>query len=90
MQEAKTPTSSTADAKCALLHEEIAQSARDLSVQCGKPVDRDLAIWLEAEQRLLSVTKPPHGENSGPPRLLECCRQSQALAHRKGQDIGGN
>lgn len=35
------------------LHSDIAQCAEELWVQYGKPADRDLAIWLEAEQQLL-------------------------------------
>jgi len=66
MREAHIPAASAADAKCAPLHEEIAQCSRDLWVQFGKPADRNLAIWLEAEHRLLSVAKLPHGKNSGP------------------------
>ena len=66
MQESHTPVSSPADAKCAPLHDEIAQCARGLWVQQGQPADRDLAIWLEAEQRLLSATPATREKNSGP------------------------
>jgi len=41
------------------LHDDIVQCARDLWVQYGKPADRDLEIWLEAEQRLFASAQTP-------------------------------
>ena len=37
-----------------LPHDEIAQCARELWAQQGCPENRDEAIWLEAESRLLA------------------------------------
>ena len=70
MQDSHPPVLSPPDANRAPLHDEIAQCARDLWVQQGQPADRDLAIWLEAEQRLLSASQAPRGENSGPASAL--------------------
>lgn len=70
MQESQTPVTSPADTSRALLHDDIAQCARDLWVQYGRPADCDVAIWLEAEQRLLSATQAPRENNSGPASSL--------------------
>ena len=35
-------------------HDEIAQCARKLWTESGQPEGRDEAIWIEAEQRLIS------------------------------------
>jgi hypothetical protein len=40
-------------------HDDIAQCARELWVESGKPTDRDDAIWFEAERRLISVRRAP-------------------------------
>jgi Protein of unknown function (DUF2934) len=48
------------------LHDDIAQCAWDLWVQYGCPAGRDLAIWLEAEQRLRVATAEPHEMNLDP------------------------
>jgi hypothetical protein len=66
MQESHTSAISAIDVKRAPLHEEIARCARDKWVQSGKPADRDLIIWLEAEQRLLSATKVPENSRTAP------------------------
>jgi hypothetical protein len=52
-------TSPAATKKPAPLHDDIARCAQDLWVQYGRPADRDLAIWLEAEQRLCTATEAP-------------------------------
>ena len=65
MQESHTHVFSPADAKRAPLHDDIAQCARDLWGQQEQPADRDLAIWFEAEQRLLSAIQGSRGENPG-------------------------
>lgn len=70
MQESHTPITSPADTSRAPLHDDIAQCARDLWVQYGRPADRDVAIWLEAEQRLLSATQASPENNSGPASWL--------------------
>lgn len=44
------PTEATA-----LLRDDIAQIAREIWTESGKPDGRDLAIWLEAERRLNSA-----------------------------------
>jgi len=48
---APAPTASPAP----LLHDEIAQCARELWLQQGSPENCDNAIWLEAESRLLAT-----------------------------------
>ena len=65
MQESFTSVTSPAITQPAPLHDDIAQCARDLWVQCGRPADRDLAIWLEAEQRLRAATEAVRGKNFG-------------------------
>jgi hypothetical protein len=65
MQESFTSVTSSAAPQPAPLHEDIAQCAQDLWVQYGRPADRDLAIWLEAEQRLRAVTEAVRGKNFG-------------------------
>lgn len=40
-----------------LAHDDIALCALNLWLQSGSPANRDLAIWLEAEQRLLSASR---------------------------------
>jgi hypothetical protein len=57
MQESTAQVTSTDDTQCAPQHDAIAQCARDLWIQYGQPADRDLAIWLEAEQQLDSVSR---------------------------------
>jgi len=63
MQASCTSVTSPAVTKPAPLHDDIAQCARDLWVQYGRPADRDLAIWLEAEQRLRAATEAPREKN---------------------------
>ena len=70
MQESFTSVTSPPDTNPAPLHDEIAQCARDLWIQYGQPPDRDLAIWLEAEQRLLTATRVPREKNFGSTPLL--------------------
>ena len=66
MQESHASAPGTANPAAAPLHDEIAQCAQNLWIEQGKPADRDLAIWLEAEQRLLSARPAPRGTDSGP------------------------
>ncbi len=40
-------------------HDEIAQCARELWTESGKPTDRDDAIWFEAERRLVEARRTP-------------------------------
>lgn len=58
MQESHSPSHALSqdDTRHAPLHDDIAQCARDLWVEYGRPADRDLEIWLEAEKRLFSAT----------------------------------
>ena len=58
MQDSHSPihTVSLDDTRHAPLHDDIAQCARELWVEYGRPNDRDLEIWLEAEQRLFSAS----------------------------------
>jgi len=65
MQESNLPLRSAVEARTEPLHAEIAQRASELWVEYGRPADRDLAIWLEAEQRLLSATLTARDENRG-------------------------
>jgi hypothetical protein len=60
MQETHTPISVPDDTKHVPLHNDIAQCAQELWLQYGKPTDRDLAIWLEAEHKLFSATQISH------------------------------
>jgi len=82
MQESPHAVSSPAQAKRKPLHDEIAQCARDLWVEQGRPADRDLEIWLEAEQRLLSTIQTSLGEDpvstpaAGPARWARVSRRS--------------
>jgi hypothetical protein len=39
------------------LHDEIAQCARELWSQSGRPQGHDEAIWLEAERRLIAARR---------------------------------
>jgi hypothetical protein len=71
MKESHIPSASLSGVKRTPLHEEIAQCAHEIWLQSGKPADRDMAIWLEAEQRFIlpyqfsSKRTPvlPHGRN---------------------------
>lgn len=45
-----TPTSTSRPG-----HDEIAECARVLWLESGRPTDRDDAIWLEAESRLITA-----------------------------------
>lgn len=81
MQESHTPVSTSSDSCSALLHEEIAQCAHDLWIKYGRPTDRDLAIWLEAEQHLHSTELETPDQNCIPatsvgPALTESARAS--------------
>jgi len=40
-------------------HDEIAQCARELWTESGRPDGRDEAIWFEAERRLISERRAP-------------------------------
>ena len=40
-------------------HDEIAQCARELWTESGRPGGRDEAIWLEAERRLVAARRAP-------------------------------
>jgi hypothetical protein len=64
MQDSGTSVTSPGATKPAPLHDDIAQCAKDLWVQYGRPADRDLAIWLEAEQRLRAATDASRAKNS--------------------------
>jgi hypothetical protein len=59
MKESHSPSASFCGVKRTPLHEEIAQCAQEIWLQSGKPADRDMAIWLEAEQRLHSAIPVP-------------------------------
>jgi hypothetical protein len=65
MQESFTAATSPPTSRPAPFHDDIAQCARDLWVQCGRPAGRDLAIWLEAEQRLRAATEAVREKNFG-------------------------
>jgi Protein of unknown function (DUF2934) len=49
-----TDSTAQTDAAHTLSHEDISQCARELWAQQGCPENRDEAIWLEAESRLLA------------------------------------
>lgn len=49
------PTTAPADVRHVPLHDEIANHARTLWEHYGRPVGRDLEIWLEAERQLLGA-----------------------------------
>jgi hypothetical protein len=66
MQEPHSHATLPDDTKHVPLHEDIAQCAREIWVQYGKPADRDLEIWLEAEHQLFSATETKRGKSSGP------------------------
>jgi hypothetical protein len=89
MQESHAPAASPIDFKRGPLHEEIAQCARDLWAKSGKPDDRDVEIWLEAEQRLLSVTKSPGGKNSGPISPFEPPPEKSGIKTRQRPRLKG-
>jgi len=59
MKESLTSGTRPVDSQHVPLHNDIAQCAQELWLQYGKPADRDLAIWLEAEHKLFSVTQAP-------------------------------
>lgn len=40
-------------------HDDIAQCARELWIESGRPSNRDEAIWLEAERRLVAARRAP-------------------------------
>lgn len=40
-------------------HDEIAQCAQELWIESGRPANRDEAIWLEAERRLIAARRAP-------------------------------
>lgn len=40
-------------------HDDIAQCARELWTESGRPSNRDEAIWLEAERRLVAARRAP-------------------------------
>jgi Protein of unknown function (DUF2934) len=69
VQESGPMRSSPTGAKRALLHTEIEQCARQLWVQQGKPAERDLAIWLEAEQLLSASATLDAGKQTSSPVL---------------------
>jgi hypothetical protein len=70
------------------LHDDIAQCARDLWVKYGRPADRDLAIWLEAEQRLRAATEVRDEKNFGaPPPLRPASTQSARATVRTGAPV---
>jgi hypothetical protein len=50
-------------------HAEIAQCARELWANSGRPVGRDDEIWLEAERRLISAQRAPLPESDLPHTL---------------------
>jgi len=66
MQESHTPAINLDDTRPVPLHNDIAQRAQELWIQYGKPADRDLAIWLEAEHQLFSAETTSRGKDSGP------------------------
>ena len=70
MQDSFTAVTNPAATKPAPLHDDVAQCAKDLWVQYGRPADRDLAIWLEAEQRLRAAAEAPREKNFGSPPPL--------------------
>ncbi len=66
MKQSRSPESIAPTA--APTHDEIAQCAREIWIRTGRPEDRDGAIWLEAESRLIdgrrgaaatAATSPP-------------------------------
>jgi len=66
MHDTYPPIPFTADLKCMPLHADIAECAEKLWVGYGRPADRDLAIWLEAEHELFFAAQTADEKNSGP------------------------
>ena len=64
MQAIQSAATRPAVSQRVLPHDEIAQCARDLWIEYGRPTDRDQAIWFEAEQRLLAATQTPPVNNA--------------------------
>lgn len=61
-----TDSTAQTDAPHTVSHEDIAQCARELWAQQGCPENRDEAIWLEAESRLLASRR---GASRSPPAM---------------------
>jgi hypothetical protein len=79
MKESFIPVTLPADPKLMPLHEDIAQCAQQLWVQYGKPADRDLAIWLEAEHLVHSA--PSAQREIEPPPVTPAKKSPKKSAH---------
>jgi hypothetical protein len=55
MNEPETSHHHNSDTAAAALHDIIARQAQKLWEDYGRPADRDLEIWLEAEQQVLGA-----------------------------------
>ena len=53
------------DTRRKVLHDEIARRAQELWEHYGRPQDRDLEIWLEAEKQLLGADPDVKTEGEG-------------------------
>jgi uncharacterized coiled-coil protein SlyX len=51
-------------------HDDIAQCARELWIESGRPANRDEAIWLEAERRLVAARRAPAAVRSVMPTFF--------------------
>jgi hypothetical protein len=88
MKESHSPSASFCGVKRTPLHEEIAQCAQEIWLQSGKPADRDMAIWLEAEQRLHSAIPVLLEKNScsaSPTELAPVKASAKISAGSKGK-----
>lgn len=66
-----------ADTRRKVLHDDIARRAQELWEQYGRPQERDLEIWLEAERQLLGADPAVKTEGQGSvsaPQLAESTR----------------
>lgn len=54
-----------ADTRRKVLHDDIARRAQELWEQYGRPQDRDLEIWLEAERQLLGTDESLRAQGGG-------------------------
>ena len=72
-----SPCSDTIATASAPTHDEIAQCARELWTESGRPEERDDAIWLEAERRLISARRPPEA-TADPLRTLPRASPSES------------
>ena len=90
MQVSNAPISASAAIEQTSFHDKISQRAKELWIDYGQPVDRDVGIWLEAEQSLHATAQAQRREDSAPASSSELPPAKPARSSKRSPtNVGG-